>query len=570
MNLPRNYKKDAVHVENIPEELKAVNQWVPWKKAKRENGKIAKIPVNPKTGRNASVSNPSTWGSFDVALKYYSDNSSMAGIGFVFDEEDPFVGIDIDNCLDPDSLALTKEAEILLSRFNSYTEISPSGTGLHIILKADKSFDGKRKGNLEIYSQKRFFTVTGKMMSGYPKELAESDKVAGLFNDIEGTRSSKAKGDYNSEIEFLCEKFGQKFEKLWAGDKGDYSSSNEADLALCRMLADATRNNISEIDTLFQLSGLYRTKWDRSDYKIKTISKAIESLGQIKSRKAPYYNLTDLGNAERFAEQHRNVIRWCGEWRSWMVWDGKRWQRDDRLAAMQLAKQTVRSIYQEASSAQDDDRMKISRHAMRSESEASIRALLAAARSESGMSIIAKELDNSPWLLNCSNGVIDLKTGELLSHSPEFHFTKLVEVDYIPEAPCPNWLKFLGEIMGNDQEMENFLQRAIGYSLTGSTREQCFFMLYGKGANGKTTFLGPINTILNDYAMQSPTETFLAIRKKGANNDVARLKGARFVIASEPEPDQRFAETLLKQVTGGDTISARFLNQEYFDFKPVF
>lgn len=570
MNLQKKYKKNTVDIENIPEELKVRNQWVAWKTEERDNGKIAKIPVSPISGRNASVSNPATWASFEVALKYYSDNSSMAGIGFVFHEQDPYIGIDIDDCLDPDNLALTKEAEDLLNRFNSYTEISPSGMGLHIYLKSDAAFDGKRKGNVELYSRKRFFTVTGKILGGVPKEIKHSDEAEELFSDIEEVRTSTAKLDYSSIIKLLCKKYGQKFEELWGGFTGSYPSPNEADLALCRILAEATQSDFSQIDTLFKLSGLYRPKWDRGDYKKNTITKAILSSDRSQPRKAPYYNLTDLGNAERFAEHHRNAIRWCGEWKCWMVWDGKRWQRDDSLAAMQLAKKTVRSIYQEASNAQDDDRIKISRHAMKSESEASIRAMLAAARSELEMSIHAKELDDSPWLLNCNNGVLDLKTGNLLSHSPEFLFTKIVKVDYIPGAPCPHWLKFLDEIMGGDQEMVDFLQRAVGYGLTGSTREQCFFILYGKGSNGKTTFLGPLSTILNDYAMQSPTETFFAIRKKGANNDVARLKGARFVTATEAEADQRFAESLLKQVTGGDIVTARFLNQEFFDFTPIF
>ena len=570
MNLQKKYKKNTVDIENIPEELKVRNQWVAWKTEERDNGKIAKIPVSPISGRNASVSNPATWASFEVALKYQSDNSSMAGIGFVFHEQDPYIGIDIDDCLDPDNLALTKEAENLLNRFNSYTEISPSGMGLHIYLKSDAAFDGKRKGNVELYSRKRFFTVTGKILGGVPKEIKRSDEAVELFSDIAGLRTGTARVDLTSIIELLCKKYGEKFKDLWGGFTGTYPSPNEADLALCRMLAEATQNDFSTIDTLFQLSGLYRAKWDRNDYKKNTINKAIQFSSQSQPRKAPYFNLTDLGNAERFAEQHRGTIGWCGEWKHWLIWDGKRWQRDDRLNAMQLAKKTVRSIYEEANQASDDDRLKILKHAVKSESEPSLRAMLATAKSENGMAIVSEELDTHNWLLNCNNGVLDLKTGVLLSHNPEYFFTKLVKVDFQPEATCPIWLQFLDDIMGGNQEMINFLQRAIGYSLTGETREQCFFMLYGTGKNGKTTFLEPLSNILNDYARQSPTETFLAIRKKGVNNDVARLKGARFVTATEPEAGQRFAENLLKQVTGGDIVTARFLNQEFFDFKPIF
>ena len=191
----------------------------------------------------------------------------MAGIGFVFHEQDPYIGIDIDDCLDPDNLALTKEAENLLNRFNSYTEISPSGMGLHIYLKSDAAFDGKRKGNVELYSRKRFFTVTGKILGGVPKEIKHSDEAEELFSDIAGLRTGTARVDLTSIIDLLCKKYGEKFKDLWGGFTGTYPSPNEADLALCRMLAEATQNDFSTIDTLFQLSGLYRAKWDRNDYK---------------------------------------------------------------------------------------------------------------------------------------------------------------------------------------------------------------------------------------------------------------------------------------------------------------
>ena len=570
MKLKNNNYEKTIQIENIPEELKAQNQWVTWRAENRKNGKIAKIPVDPMTGNNANVSDKSTWSDFDIALHRYENDSGISGIGFVFSKGDPYIGIDIDNAIDAKGV-VSMDAEALLNRFNSYSEVSPSGKGFHIIVKSDAELAGTRQGNVELYSHQRFFTVTGNLVSGHPKQMNELDEVLSLHEELSGKSVNPGKRESapSEFAEALEDKYGQKFKSLWGGDTSSYNSHSEADLALCRMLAGATDKNVFEIDRLFCQSGLYRDKWKRDDYKNQTIQNAVKSLKSSGKATRTYYALTDLGNGERFAAQNRDKARWCQQWKSWLVWDGKRWNNEGNLLVRQLAKDTVRSIYNEASQAGDDDRVKISRHANSSEAIHRVDAMLTAGKAEKGMAIRAEELDKPSWLLNCSNGIIDLKTGELVSHNPEYLLTKLVKVDYDPTALCPYWLTFLNEIMGGDQEMISYLQRAVGYSLTGDTSEQCIFILHGSGANGKSTFLSPINTILHDYAKQSPVETFLAMRKKGANNDVARLKGARFVTASEPDADQRFAESLLKLITGGDTVSARFLNQEYFDFKPI-
>jgi putative DNA primase/helicase len=172
-------------------------------------------------------------------------------------------------------------------------------------------------------------------------------------------------------------------------------------------------------------------------------------------------------------------------------------------------------------------------------------------------------------LLNCQNGTIDLRTGELLPHRMEDFITRLAPVDFEPDARCPRWLEFLNRIMDGNQHLIDFLQRAVGYALTGETSEQCLFIFYGGGANGKSTFLQAMSHVLGDYSMSTPTETLLVKRRGAIPNDVARLKGARFVVACEADAENRLAESLIKQMTGGDTISARFLHQEWFDFEPT-
>ena len=166
--------------------------------------------------------------------------------------------------------------------------------------------------------------------------------------------------------------------------------------------------------------------------------------------------------------------------------------------------------------------------------------------------------------MNCSNGTLQLKTGQLRPHDRTDLITKLADVEFDETAECPLWGAFLHRIMEGDSELIRFLQRAVGYALTGDTSEQCLFIFHGSGANGKSTFLQTISSLLADYATQTPTETLLAKRRGSIPNDVARLKGARFVVASEAEFGQHLAESLIKQLTGGDTLTARFLHREWF------
>ena len=180
----------------------------------------------------------------------------------------------------------------------------------------------------------------------------------------------------------------------------------------------------------------------------------------------------------------------------------------------------------------------------------------------------AEDLDQNGWLLNCRNCTIDLKTGAAREHSPADMLTRRIGVTYDPKAKAPRWLKFLGRIMRDDQEMIDFLQRAIGYTLTGDVSEQCLFFLYGHGRNGKSTFIETMLKLLDEYAIKTPTETLMMRDNKAATNDLARLYGMRAVVAKETDEGQRLAEAVIKDLTGGDKITARFLYQEFFEFRP--
>ncbi len=286
---------------------------------------------------------------------------------------------------------------------------------------------------------------------------------------------------------------------------------------------------------------------------------------------APGENLTDVGNARRLVAMHGQDVRYCPPLGKWLVWDGKRWAVDETGGIVRRAKVTVTAMYKEAARIMDsNDRKELAKHAARSESEARINAMISLAMSEPNIPVTPDQLDRNPWILAVQNGTVDLRTGQLLSPRREDLITKLAPVEYDAEARCPTWERFLKEIMEGDQELVRFLQKAIGYSLTGSTSEQCLFILYGTGANGKSTLLSTLRSLLGDYARQTPTDTLLVKRGNTIPNDIARLRGARLVSAVEAEDGRRLAEALVKQLTGGDTITARFLHREFFEFETTF
>jgi putative DNA primase/helicase len=290
------------------------------------------------------------------------------------------------------------------------------------------------------------------------------------------------------------------------------------------------------------------------------------------------FSLTDLGNARRLVATQGQDLRYCHLAKKWYWWNGKFWEVDASGEVERRAKRTVAGIYLEAGRERDGDRRKaISGHAFRSESRDKILSMIRLAQSEPGVPVAPGEMNANPWLLTCANGTIDLTTGELREHRREDLISRYAPVDYDPKADYELWEKFLYQIMdvyakpASADRMVGFLQRSLGYSLTGSCEEECLFMLWGGGANGKSTLVNTVSHILGDYARNTPVETLL-IKKSGGEipTDVARLDGPRFVTAAEVDRGRRLAESLVKELTGRDVVTARFLYAEHFDFTPQF
>jgi P4 family phage/plasmid primase-like protien len=281
---------------------------------------------------------------------------------------------------------------------------------------------------------------------------------------------------------------------------------------------------------------------------------------------------TDLGNAQRFAEQHAGRLRYVRERRMWLSFDGTRLQRDATGDAERAAKETVRRLLLEAVAVEDDDQRKTAvKFAMQAQAEARLRAMLTLASTEPGIALGAEELDRDPWLLACPNCTVDLRTGIPRPHDSADLITMATDTAYDPAAGCPRWLTFLEEVFAGDAELIEFVTRFVGYCLTGDTREHVLIVLHGAGRNGKSTLVKILQRLLGDHAVTAALETFLRARgDRGPRNDLARLHRARLVTAAESGEGKRLDEATVKELTGGDRITARFLYAEHIQFVPQF
>ncbi|HEX2988973.1 MAG TPA: phage/plasmid primase, P4 family [Chloroflexota bacterium] len=281
---------------------------------------------------------------------------------------------------------------------------------------------------------------------------------------------------------------------------------------------------------------------------------------------------TDMGNAQRLVALHGADLRYCQANRQWYLWDGRRWAPDGTGEVYRRAQDTVAVMYHQALKEPDHDRKEaLLKWALRSEGRDRIEAMVALARSSQEMAVTPAQLDANPWLLNVMNGTLDLRTGHTRPPNREDLITKLAPVQYNRDANLPLWDRFITDLTNDDPELAAFLQRAVGYSLTGDTREEVLFFGHGPSATGKSTFIEAVKATFGDYASTADFETFLARRDAGGpRNDIARLGGSRFVASVEVDEGKRLAEGLIKMLTGGDTVSARFLYQETFEFRPRF
>lgn len=599
--------------DNIPAELKQLPNWICWRGFPQprpdDPNHIGKTPINPKTGGNAQSNNPDTWTTFDVAFKA---SSQYTGIGFMFGNS-PYFGVDIDG-VEEDIREYIDGGSGIVAEFvhglQSYTELSPSGKGIHILCKGSLPKGGRRRGNVEMYDSGRFFTVTGNSISEYDRVAECTEAIKPLHekylggSKVEPVQRVIQQGELPRSVTEVLElarnaKNGCKFQSLFAGNYSEYNSQSEADMAFCNMLAFWTGCNAALMDEIYRQSGLMREKWDRrqsgSTYGALTIRKAIEQCEQVYEPPVKYrikissanasaveneaenptlYTMDDMGNAKRFLNMFGEDFRYNYTDKCFLYWDGRRWATDldgcaERSADISVESMKLEAEYYEWSG--DNDLVKaFGKHIKSSRSNKSKTNMLKEV--QHNMPIMPHQLDKHMMAFNVPNGTLSLRTGQLVEHDRNHFITKFSPIEYTDNADCPMWERFLNDIFAGDRELIRYIQKAVGYSMTGDTSEQCVFFLYGTGRNGKSTFLDVLREILGEYVSNIQPETIMVKNGSGngINSDIARLKGARMVTTVEPNEGVRINEGLIKQLTGDDTVTARKLYANEFEFKPEF
>lgn len=598
-----------MNLENIPEYLKENAKWCLWKYEIRNNKKT-KIPINPNSETYASTKNPLTFSSFDKALEKLS---SYDGLGIRVDGN--LVAIDVDQCVQDGGLdGLAKE---IVSHFpKSYIEFSPSGKGLRIFTFLPNSITY----NNDIYKMKtkevevyvagftnRFVTVTGHVYQE-GEIVEESDGLVWLLEKyLKREKNTRTKAhkfkSYLTDAEVIEKASNatnkEKFLNLWTGNIKGYPSYSEADLALTSILAFYAGGNSDQIDRLFRQSDLFRDKWDENrggkTYGEITIEKVISSLKEVytplpkldpkhefkaeRLRELGFplgekYPWTDIGAGRLFADFYKDTLRYMPERKSWYFYEDGIWSADKgNLKAMKLCMDLANLLHILALDIEDrlkrEVYMKFSNRWQTRPYRVSV-----LKDAEVHHPLYVADFDKDPYLLNCKNGTLNLKSMEFYEHRSSDFLSKMADVIYDPNAKNKRWNSYIDEIMSGDKEKAKFLQKILGYGLTGDTRHECMAILYGMTTrNGKGTLCESVLKVLGTYACASRPET-LALKNKvnssGPSEEIARLAGVRFVNIPEPGKGLPLDVAQVKSLTGNDTINARFLHENSFDFKPQF
>ena len=603
----------------------------------KRSGRPTKVPYNPKTGNMAKTNDPSTFADFKTAMKTYAIGG-WDGIGYRVSEGIGAIDIDHCIREDGSLNDVAASILGIFSTAYFEKSPSGTGLRGFFKLSPDFAYDktvyyiNNRKHGLEVYlpgTTNRFVTVTGDMFRD--GTVTQDDKALQTELDTFMKRSTRVSSKTVEPCSYLdddgviahasASESGDKFKALYAGNwEEGYDSQSDADMALVSILAFWCGNVEEQIDRIFRTSGLMRDKWDRhtgdSTYGQITIRNAVSTNSEIYTPIAcssaeddfetlddeketevltfepdlshitltveemqphtkPRYQRDEIGIGYAFADYFKPIARFDRERGIWYVYDGKVWQPDENaLAVAELAKILADRLYTFALQITDEDtRNRYIKRVQKLQMRKNRRTMIEDAKSVYPVSHTI--FDRNTDLFNCQNGTLNLTTGEFRPHDPADFLTMLSGVTYDPDAACPRWEQFISEVMCNDADLALYLQKALGYALTGDTSLECLFILYGATSrNGKGTTMETFLKIMGDYGKTSNPEMlstkFGNINASGPSEEIARLAGVRFVNISEPEKKITFNAALVKRMTGNDTLNARFLHENSFDFQPNF
>ena len=497
-------------------------------------------------------------------------------------------------------------------------EVSQSGTGIHAIFKGKIPGKRRRKGNYEMYQTGRFFALTGNNIIPDPtiksmsddemKTLYEflfgKDNVVQLHSETDNiTPVDLSVAEIIKRAENSA-KTGTRFTMFMKGGwEQFYSSHSEADMAFANDLAFWTGRDFHKMDTIFRNSSLMREKFDEKHgavtYGTSLLNKAINetqniynpesdsqdsessytfSFNEDKTKKIIPRSWDDQGRGLRMRDQFATVLKFNAVDKKWFFFNGSYWQEDIGNQRVELAAERVaNSIKKEKpelsfSTKTDEDKAMNEWYKFQKDSRSHMAKMHMIDEFKKYVIVKHGEFDKEDMLLNTESGYVDLSSGELHDHDIDKKFSHQTVAEYSDNVDAPLWEKFLNQIFNNDEELIHYVQKAIGYSFTGSVDEQCLFILNGRGRNGKSVFSNVVSDVAGNYAKQMNVQTIVAKKNQSgsANSDIARLEGARIVTSSELNEGDRFDESLVKQLTGGDKILARFLYGSEFEYKPKF
>ena len=590
-------------LDRIPDFLKTKRcaVWIAEPRSGYKN-KYNKAPRHPVTGNKIGADKPEMFGTYAQAVAAL-ETGEYSGIGILLTGEG-MVGVDIDDYEATFTAQKEVKAWVLEARkAGAYCELSPSREGLRLFMRGKLPGKGRKAGQLEIYDNARFLTITGKCDKKSGGELIDGQHFVDSFLTLFPPEITPAKavptGNLAADkatVDALCIRAEEKRPALWAGyweeHLSEYASQSEADMALVGAITrEAVKAGVDTdaladtVEQVFIRSALYREEKLRAVQSY-TIPKAINEA--LAGREQAVQVVQDTSGAEfanaepgdimaggLYAKVMRGKLLHVAQAGLWLRWDGMRWgwcSCGEEMAAAKLVANKALDWATALIKADSDKHRKRMGFALQLQNLKRLEAMVKLAKSEEGMTIgHMTDLDSDQWLLGVRNGVVNLRTGGLLAPDPAMLITRQAAAEYHREAQCPRWLAFLDSVFSGDQETIAFIQRACGYSLTGVTTEEVLFICYGHGANGKSVFGNILGNILGDYSQVAPP-SLLTVRRdgdSGPRNDIARLCGARLIQINELQQGDRLDEQIVKMLAGREMLSARYLHKEFFDFWPT-
>ncbi|MBU3617607.1 phage/plasmid primase, P4 family [Polynucleobacter sp. JS-Fieb-80-E5] len=593
-----------MNLDQMPDELNAIDNWVLVALRPKPNGGFDKVPVRI----NQGIAIDCTWSKptnrlpfaaakalLDAELLLKPSEQRFQGLGFVLSDTE-YMCVDLDKAFSGNDLK--PFAKDILASLHGFVEKSVSKTGLHIFVKIHGWDLGTKRGKfadgsgIDVLCGGTFVMVTGDVIDdasytiGESQDFSELHKWRKLLNGSENTNTfinQEVPFDHNIPVaSWDIERIRT---ELLPRLKDFADRDNWRDV--CFALHHQTGGSVEGLELFHEYSQrmpeMYNpteveTLWRSAKINPNRLNKTFRWLLQLVRQEITQtqtHIMGDLDNARFFRSMFEGEFLFCHSNRKWLRFTGMRWewcQKDEQIGAAKLVAEQIMDKAGELFKLDPTGATSKAwqSHAKTIRNNGRIIAMLELATSEPGMSISnISDLDSQPMLLGVSNGVYDLKAMKLIPADPKLLISRQVHANYNRIATCPLWLKFLDEIFIGDQDVINYIQKALGYSLTGDVSEELLHFCYGHGKNGKSVMANVIVKIMGDY-VQTANFDLLALKESGATNDVARLAGARLVMANETRENQRLDDQKLKALVSTEKITARFMYAEFFEFWPQF